>query len=133
MSDEYGTPKFVIDAVKKVFDYKPFLDLASSKEHNEVVGADFYFTKYGLSILFRNAGFKRIKIWSKGGYFWFLADAIRFNGILQQYKNRRIPYYLLKIIEYPITNILIPLLLFNLDFLDKEKKWTCGYLVKAEK
>lgn len=92
----------------------------------------FNFTKYGLQILLKDAGFKKFKIRPKGGYFWFLADVIRFNGILSQIKSPiiRIP---LKIIEYPFTNILIPFILFHLDFLDREKKWTCGYLVVAKK
>ncbi len=92
----------------------------------------FYFTKYGFASLLKNAGFKKFKITPKGGYFWFLADAIRFNGILRQYK-KSIFYYPLRIIEYPITNILLPLILFPLDFVDKEKKWTMGYTVTAIK
>ena len=94
----------------------------------------FYFTRYGLLSLLKNADFKDINIIPKGGYFWFLSDAVRFNGIAGQYKEKsKLLYYLLKILEYPFTNILIPLLLFPLDSLDKEKKWTCGYLVEAEK
>ncbi len=43
----------------------------------------FYFTKYGLESLLKKNKFRNIRIWKMGGYFWFLADAIRFNGILE--------------------------------------------------
>ena len=93
----------------------------------------YYFTKYGLESMLKKESFKRFTITPKGGYFWFLADAIRFNEILKQYKKWPIVYYPLRIVEYPITSILIPAVLFYLDFLDKERKWTMGYLVEAEK
>lgn len=92
----------------------------------------FYFTRYGLELLLKKSGFKKFKITPKGGYFWLLSDTIRFNGILEQYR-KSILYYPLKIIEYPITNILFPLILFPFDFIDREKKWTMGYLLEAEK
>ena len=91
----------------------------------------FYFTKYGIESLLEKSGFKNIKIQKKGGYFWFLADAIRFNGILDQYKKYKFIYYPLKIIEIPINHVILPFILFHLDFLDKEKKWTKGYLIEA--
>lgn len=93
----------------------------------------FNFTKYGIESLLKNAGFKNFKIIAQGGYFLFLSDAIRFNGILEQYKKYFPLYYPLKIIEFPLTNIILPFVLFFLDFLDKEKKWTLGYLVEANK
>ncbi len=93
----------------------------------------FNFTKYGMESLLKNAGFKHFKIIPQGGYFWFLSDAIRFNGVLDQYKKYPIFYYPLRIIEFPITNVIFPFILFFLDFLDKEKKWTLGYLVEVNK
>lgn len=93
----------------------------------------YYFTKYGLESMLKKEGFKKFTITPKGGYFWFLADAIRFNEILKQYKKWPFMYYFMRIIEYPITNIIMPLVLFPLDFIDKERKWTMGYLVEAEK
>jgi len=93
----------------------------------------YYFTKYGLASLLKNAGFKEYKIIPKGGYFWFLADAIRFNEIAQQYKKYPLIYYPLRILGFPFTSIIFPFILFYLDFLDKEKKWTMGYVVEAKK
>jgi len=93
----------------------------------------YYFTKYGLASILKNAGFKEYKIIPKGGYFWFLADAIRFNEIARQYKKYPLIYYPLKILTFPFTSIIFPFILFYLDFLDKEKKWTMGYVVEAKK
>lgn len=93
----------------------------------------YYFTNYGLESLLKNAGFSSYEVKPQGGYFWFLADAIKFNSILEQYKNYRIPYLLLKIIEFPFTQIIFPFLLFNLDKIDKNKDWTMGYNLYAIK
>ena len=93
----------------------------------------FYFTKYGIESILKQSGFKEYKIEPMGGYFKFLADAIRFNGIINQYKDHPLMYYPLKIIFFPFTDIVIPFILFHIDFLDKERKWTMGYLVSAKK
>lgn len=93
----------------------------------------FYnFTKYGLESLFKNAGFKIIFITPRGGIFWFLSKTIRnlpFE-ILYQYKKEPLNFFLLLIptaIFIPVTSILIPLLFFYLDKLDKMKNFTLGY------
>jgi SAM-dependent methyltransferase len=86
----------------------------------------YNFTKYGIMSLLKNAGFRHFTIRPNGGYFWNLSAIIKFNELL----GRRNP---LRIIEYPITNILLPLILFPLDVFDRKKKWTLGYLVEAVK
>lgn len=93
----------------------------------------YYYTKYGLKSLLKDAGFKEIKITSKGGYFWFLADVIRFNGLLEPLRKYKLLYYPLRFLEYPLTNILMPFILFHLDSLDRVQKWTIGYAVEARK
>jgi SAM-dependent methyltransferase len=93
----------------------------------------YYFTKYGLESLLKNAGFKKYIISPQGGYFLFLADAIKFNNIHSQYKNSKIFYYLLRILGFPFTQIFIPILSFCLDSIDKKKDWTMGYNVEAIK
>lgn len=93
----------------------------------------FYFTKYGLNSLFRNAGFSKIKATPMGGYFWFLADAIRFNNLLEQINKKNPLKIILAIIGYPFTQLIIPFILFYLDFLDKKREWTMGYTLEAIK
>ena len=93
----------------------------------------YYFTKYGLASLLADAGFKKFKITPQGGYFWALGDIIRHNGLSQQYKNIPLIYYLIKVIAYPFTQIILPFILFHLDFIDKSKDWTMGYTLEAVK
>lgn len=93
----------------------------------------FYFTHYGLKSLLNNAGFSKYKIKPMGGYFWFLADAIRFNNLLEPIKKNKPLYYFLSIIGYPFTQLLVPFLLFHLDSFDKKRDWTMGYVIEAIK
>jgi SAM-dependent methyltransferase len=92
----------------------------------------FYFTKYGLESLLKKSGFKKFKVSPMGGYFSALADMIKFNGLLNN-KTPKIISYPLKIIGFPFTQIIFPLILSSLDFLDKNKEWTMGYTVEATK
>ena len=89
----------------------------------------YNFTKYGLKSLLKNAGFKEenIYIQPKGGYFWMMSNIIR--ASTDQMSN----WNIFKWIMYPFTSILIPLILFPLDILDKKQIWTNGYLVEAKK
>ncbi|MEK6915179.1 MAG: class I SAM-dependent methyltransferase [Nanoarchaeota archaeon] len=93
----------------------------------------FYFTSYGLKSLLKKAGFSKYKIAPMGGYFWFLADAIRFNNLLEPIKKNKLLYYPLSIIGGLFTQILLPFVFFHLDSLDKKRDWTMGYTVEAIK
>ena len=93
----------------------------------------YYFTYYGLESLLKNTGFRRYKITPMGGYFWVLADLIKFNSLLEQVKKYKIVYYPLKVIEFPLTQLIIPFILFHLDFLDRRRDWTMGYVLEATK
>lgn len=93
----------------------------------------FYFTFYGLRSLLKKAGFSKYKVNHMGGYFWFLADVIRFNNLLEQVKKNKILYYPLTMLGFPFTQILFPFIFFHLDFFDKKRDWTMGYTVEAIK
>jgi hypothetical protein len=79
--------------------------------------------------LLKNAGFKEenLYIQPKGGYFWMLSNIIR--ASTEQMNN----WNIFKWVLYPFTSILIPLILFPLDILDRKQLWTNGYLVEAKK
>lgn len=93
----------------------------------------FYFTYFGLKHLLQETGFKKFTIKPMGGYFWNLADTIRFNSLRHQYRKQSVLYVILTILEYPFTNILLPFLFFHLDWIDKERDWTMGWVVEATK
>lgn len=96
----------------------------------------FNFTKYGLKLLFDEAGFEVISIEPRGGYFWFIGRSIRdISGIFHQHFKGIKKYFLypLYVIVHIFTGILIPLLCFYLDRFDKEKRTTLGYACICKK
>lgn len=93
----------------------------------------FYFTKYGLESILKQAGFKKYKIMPMGGYFKVLADLLRFNHVADQWKHNKIVYYPLAFLDLVLLRILASFILFHLDFIDQKKDWTMGYTVEAIK
>lgn len=93
----------------------------------------YYFTLYGLESLLKNAGFSKFKITPMGGYFKFLADALRFNCLFEQWKHNKLIYYPLWFIDLIFFRIIASFILFHLDFIDKKQLWTMGYTVEATK
>ena len=90
----------------------------------------FSFTKYGLELLFKRAGFEIKDIKARGGYFCFMSDKIRFSSqIFKQYLRgrRRVLLYPFFCLHYVVFSLILPILLSELDWLDKEKKLTLGY------
>ena len=98
---------------------------------------DFYrFTPLAIKNLFAKTGFKIDKINPIGGYFRMLGWQIsKISYLIKKPENKLffIPYYLIKIPIGLIFQIIIPLILFHLDWLDKDKNETCGYLILAKK
>lgn len=91
----------------------------------------FYFTKYGLEILFKKAGFNIIFINPRGGIFWYLSALISKlpSYLINQINNKRRKMIYLPIyaILKPFCNYLIPAIFFYLDKLDKNRRFTLGY------
>lgn len=90
----------------------------------------FNSTKWGLQELFQDAGFFNINIKPNGGYWHYMSNSIRDNGLTSQIKWTPLRWFIM-IPERLICGILLPLLLYPLDFFDKEKKFTNGWLVEA--
>ncbi len=133
--EHVSNPQKVIDEFYRVLKPKGRLFLTTPQQymiHQEPYNF-FYFTYYGLELLLKESGFKKYKIIPMGGYFWVLADLIKFNELLDKKKTNKLVYYVLKIIGFPFTQIIFPLILFPLDFLDKRRKWTMGYTLEATK
>lgn len=85
----------------------------------------FRYTPYSLKFLLENSGFQITELKPKGGYFWYLGNR------LKQMKN--FSPKLIRPIVMAVFSFLIPLILFYLDDIDKEKKLTLGYSVIATK
>ncbi len=97
----------------------------------------FHFTKYGLELLFKNAGFRIVSIEPKGGIFYYLSKRLStlIPSVLKQYKGSPAYYILLVpgILAYPVLNLAIPIIFKHLDFLDKKRDYTLGYVCVCER
>lgn len=89
---------------------------------------DYYrFTRYGLEHLFTKVGFNIVKIDALSG-FWVTIGQL---SVYYLYRFRRGPLARLPII--PCVGILVQLMAFALDKVDRAEDWTWMYLVVAEK
>lgn len=93
---------------------------------------DYYrYTSFGLRYLFEQAGFRVEELRSTGGYFWFMS--IQFQMLTywifprQQNRWQRALLLPLKVILQVIFFLLLPLLCYYLDRLDREKDLTMAW------
>lgn len=96
----------------------------------------FYFTRYGLELLFQKAGFDQVTILEKGGIFWFLAKRIRSLVLYfhSQYSGvAKAALFFLHLLLCPLLTYIIPLTFFYLDALDRKKGHTLGYVCTCRK
>jgi SAM-dependent methyltransferase len=92
----------------------------------------FNFSNYGLQKLFQDAGFFNVNIKPNGGYWHYLSNSIRDNNLTSQIKWKPLRWIVM-IPERLICGILLPLILYPLDYCDRRKKYTNGWLVEATK
>ena len=103
---------------------KIFLTTHLSFEEHMVPIDYFRFTRYGLEYLSRSNGFKIERLEPQGGRFIVLAKEIQVL-IPRIIKNKFLSSFLYLIFSIPI--FLISLILFLLDFLDRDKSLTLNY------
>ena len=97
----------------------------------------FRYTSFGFRYLLENSGMRVVEMRPMGGYFWFLS----FNLQLFHYwlfpKPKRLGWQLLqmpfKLATQFVFFLVIPLILFYMDRLDKVKDHTMGWVCIAEK
>lgn len=106
----------------------------------------FFYTHYGLKQLFDEAGFTTVFIRPRGGLFWLLGKLSKelphyifnqhaFSGYKKSiYFHPAFRLTFLGVILYPffiisvyVCGIIMPLICFYLDVLDKQKDFTLGY------
>ena len=95
----------------------------------------YYFTKYGLELTLKDAGFDEITIKERGGYFFYLYDRVA-NAIPRVVVGYKEKMFWMMLLLSPVHILLAyvfgpPLLLF--EPLDKEKRFTLGYVSTARK
>jgi len=95
----------------------------------------FYFTRFGLDLVLKEAGFEVIQIQERGGYFYYLYDRLA-NAIprivLGYKKHMSLMMFALSPVHIILAYILGPALLI-LEPLDREKRFTMGYVSTALK
>ena len=98
----------------------------------------FNFTRFGLQLLFKKAGFGAVFIKPRGGIFWYLAHRISIlpSYLSSQYISKtdrtwqNIGVLFLRLaclLSVPFCRFLVPLTFFYLDKLDKKQDYTLGY------
>ena len=95
----------------------------------------FYFTKYGIELVLKDAGFEVLKVEERGGYFYYLYDRLAnaIPRVVVGYKDRMsLMMLVLSPIHIFLAYLLGPLLLL-LEPLDREKRFTMGYVSLARK
>jgi SAM-dependent methyltransferase len=97
----------------------------------------FRYTRHGLALLLGRAGFAVESITPQGGYFWFLADAIRplhrrLFGKERPFLFRALAAPLVLVSKFLFT-ALLPWVLFRLDGLDTKRTTTTGHEVVARR
>jgi SAM-dependent methyltransferase len=83
------------------------------------------FTRYGLDLLLRGAGFREVRIKERGGYFWHLYDRIAL-AVPRMGRQNVLTGVLLLPLHIVLAYVLGPICL-ALDPVDRDRKWTLGY------
>ena len=95
----------------------------------------YYFTRYGIELTLKDAGFAEVETVERGGYFYYLYDRLAnaIPRIVVGYKEKRFPMLLLlSPLHILLAYVCGPLLLL-LEPLDREKRFTMGYVSTARK
>jgi len=97
----------------------------------------FRYTRYGLVHLLEAADLEVVSVTAQGGYFWFLADAIRPLHRRLFGKERSLAWRILSaplaLVSKLVLTTLLPLVLFRLDALDTKRAMTTGHEVVARR
>jgi len=89
----------------------------------------FRFTRYGLERLLAPAGVEVARLEPIGGFFWVVG---RYSFYFLKFWRRGLRAVLLPFLA-PIFGLLIPLLCYYLDPLDRSGQYTLGYVCEAKK
>ena len=95
----------------------------------------FYFTRFGLELVLKDAGFEGLEIRERGGYFFYLYDRLAnaIPRIVAGYKQSMTLMMLLLSPIYILLAYIIGPALLLLEPLDREKRFTMGYVSIARK
>jgi SAM-dependent methyltransferase len=97
----------------------------------------FRYTRHGLALLLERAGFVVESIEPEGGYFRFLGDKIQPAHRVLFHKHRALGWKILFLPLQPLSmlffTVLLPALCAAMDPIDRDRRHTTGFLVRASK
>ena len=89
----------------------------------------FRYTRYGLEYLLAGSGFRVRKLEAVGGFFWLMAR--RSVNLLSFFQGG--PKWLVFLLLAPLFGLLVPVLFYFCDRLDRRRDFTLGYICEAER
>jgi SAM-dependent methyltransferase len=96
----------------------------------------FRFTRFSLEMLFREAGFREVKIEPIGGFFHYLGHRLTYIPkvlFLQQSLWKRLILFPLEMVALLLFCFLLPILCSLMDIFDRKKEFTLCYKCRAVK
>lgn len=135
--EHVAEPFVVISELSRVLKPGGVLYLSAPQSwHQHQKPHDYYrYTSYGLRYLFEKANLVVDEIKPMGGYFWFLSFQLQNINYWLFPKGSRYRWLTLPLRAFNglIFQLILPLILFYLDPLDKIKDETFGYICKTRK
>jgi SAM-dependent methyltransferase len=108
---------------------KLFLVVPNQWEVHQAPNDFFRFTQYGVAHLLTAGGLRVVKIEPVGGFFWLMSRRC-VNALTFFQGGIRWPIFVLLA---PFLGLLLPVLLYFADSLDRERDFTLGYICIGEK
>ena len=124
-------PQQVVDEMARVTrpNGRLFLVVPNQWEVHQHPNDFFRFTQYGITHLLTVSGFRVLKIEPVGGFFWLMARRC-VNGLTFFQGGIKWPIFF---ILAPLLGLLLPVLFYFADTLDKRRDFTLGYICIGEK
>jgi SAM-dependent methyltransferase len=132
-------PLAVLRGIARVLKPGGRLYLAAPQSwHQHQKPYDFFrYTSFGLRHLLARSGLEVVELSPMGGYFWFMSFQLQ---MFNYWAFSRVPtpwwrwlWLPLKAVTTLLTQVVLPLVLFYLDPLDRAKDHTLGYVCVAVK
>jgi len=135
--EHVAEPSQVLQEINRVLKIGGRLFLSAPQSwHQHQKPHDYYrYTSFGLHYLLEHAGFNVESIQPMGGYFWFLSFQLQNINywLFPRGMRGRAWTWPLRVLFGLLFQLILPLILFYLDRLDRMKDETFGYLCVAVK
>jgi SAM-dependent methyltransferase len=124
-------PQQIVDEMARITrpNGKLFLVVPNQWEVHQAPNDFFRFTQYGVTELLNAGGFRIVSIEPVGGFFWLMSRR-SVNGLTFFQGGAKWPLFFLLA---PLLGLLLPLLFYFADGLDRRRDFTLGYICIGER